>query len=62
VVAIEAALKTTGQTLFKVGEGERIGEAYLVAGLAIVTGGFFGLVRGGVAALLGGLSRRPAHP
>jgi hypothetical protein len=61
VVGIEVALKITGQTLFKVGEGEWIGEAYLVAGLAIVAGGFFGLVGGGVAALFGGLSRRPAH-
>lgn len=54
VVAIEVALKIAGQTLFKVGEEEWIGEAYLVVGLMIVGGGFFGLLGGAVAALARG--------
>lgn len=62
VVGMDVALAIAGQTLFTVGEGEWIGEAYLAAGLAIVGGGFFGLLGGGLMALIGGLSRRPAHP
>ena len=49
---LEVAVKTTGQTLFKVGEGEWIGEAYLAVGLLIVGGGFFGLLGGGLMALI----------
>ena len=55
-------MKTTGQTLFKVGEGEWIGEVYLAAGLMIMAGGFFGLLGGGLMALIGRLSRPLAHP
>lgn len=56
------ALAIAGQTLFQVGEGEWIGEAWLVVGLAIVGGGFFGLLGGGITAMIGGLPRRLTHP
>lgn len=56
VVAIAGmafALAVTGHDVIRVGEGEWIGEAFRAAGLAIVGGGFLGLLGGGVAALLG---------
>jgi hypothetical protein len=59
---IEVAQRIVGQTLFKVGEAEWIGEAFLVVGLMIVGGGFFGLFGGGIASLIDGLPRRHAHP
>lgn len=62
MVGMGVALVIAGQTLFQVGEGEWIGEAWLVVGLAIVGGGFFGLLGGGITAMVGGLPRRRAHP
>jgi len=38
MMGIEVALVIAGRTLFQVGEGEWIGEAWLVVGLAIVGG------------------------
>lgn len=62
MVGMGVALAMAGQPLLRVGEGEWIGEAWLAAGLAIVGGGFLGLLGGGIAALAGGASHRNAHP
>ncbi len=62
MVGMGVALAIAGQTLFQVGEGEWIGEAWLVVGLAIVVGGFFGLLGGGITAMIGRLPRLLAHP
>lgn len=57
IAGIAVALATGGQTLFPLGEGEWIGEAYLALGLAVLGGGFFGLLGGGVTALVRGRPR-----
>ena len=61
MMGIEVALVIAGRTLFQVGEGEWIGEAWLAAGLAIVGGGFFGLLGGGIMALIRARSRGEPH-
>jgi len=62
MVGTGVAAAIAGWPFLQVGEGEWIGEAYLVAGLAIVAGGFFGLLGGGIVALIRGLAHRLAHP
>ena len=54
LLGIAVALAIAGRALLQVGEGEWIGEAGLAAGLAIVGGGFFGLLGGGITALARG--------
>jgi hypothetical protein len=52
MVGILIAATITGQQVLQVGEGEWIGEAFLAAGLAIVGGGLFGILGGGITALV----------
>jgi hypothetical protein len=61
ILGIAVALAIVGRALLQVGEGEWIGEAGLAAGLAIVGGGFFGLLGGGITALLRGMRGGPHH-
>ena len=63
VAMVGTAVATTmaGQPFLEVGEGEWIGEDYLLAGLMVVVGGFLGLVGGGIAALVRDGAHRPAH-
>jgi hypothetical protein len=61
LTAMVGALLIAGQPVLQVGEGEWIGELFLVAGLMIIGGGFFGLLGGGIDAVLAGLVRRGTH-
>lgn len=61
VVGTGVATAIAGQPFLEVGEAEWIGEAYLAAGLAIVGGGFVGLLGGGVASLFAGPWQRRVH-
>ena len=65
VVAIGSMLiapRITGHEGLQAAPGEGIGEVWLVIGLMIVGGGFFGLLGGGIMALIEGLSRGHARP
>ncbi len=65
VVAIGSiliALMIAGREGPRAAPGEGIGEVWLVIGLMIVGGGFFGLLGGGIMALIDGLSRGHARP
>lgn len=60
ILGIAVALAIAGRALLQVGEGEWIGETSLAACLAIVGGGFFGLLGGGITALVRG-TRGSSH-
>ncbi len=60
ILGIAVALAIAGRALLQVGEGEWFGEAGLAAGPAIVGGGFFGLLGGGITALVRG-TRGSSH-
>ncbi len=65
VVAIGSMLiapMITGHEGLQAAPGEGIGEVWLVIGIMIVGGGFFGLLGGGIMALIDGLSRGHARP